>query len=47
MLDHDLKEALSRWTVNMHGHNLHVSRKMIQQQVRSLSNTADFKASTS
>ena len=45
-LDVDLEDALFSWIVALRGRNLRVSRKLIQQQARSLSSAKDFHAST-
>ena len=44
-LDSDMEEALFSWIIDLRSRNLRVSRKMIRQHARSISTTADFKAS--
>ena len=45
-LDVDMEDALFSWILEMRSCHLRVSRKVIQQQARSLSSAKDFHAST-
>ena len=44
-LNVDLEDSLFSWILELRSHNIRVSRKMIQQQARSLSSAKDFHAS--
>ena len=44
-LDVNLEDALFSWILELSSRNIHMSRKMIRQQARSLSSAKDFHAS--